>query len=91
MPFGHGSLDKTLYVDEWPRIVGSGRGDSNGVETGACTHDGECFHSGCGYACLSTRDPHPFGYECIGLPYVERVLRDHYCGCVEGTCLWFTQ
>jgi len=90
IPFGRRSLEKSLYVADWPRISGRGSAHSS-VETGACAHDGECFNSGCGYSCLSTRDPHPFWFDCLGLPESERLLRDHYCGCVDRICSWFTQ
>jgi hypothetical protein len=57
----------------------------------ACAQDGECFNSGCGYACLSTRDRHTLWLDCVAFPDEARRLRDHYCGCIDGSCRWFTQ
>jgi hypothetical protein len=91
MPASGRPLEKSLYVAGWPRIVDVGSGNPNPNHSGACAHDGECRDSGCGYACLSTRDRQFLEFACIALPAEDRRLRDHYCGCVDGTCSWFTQ
>jgi hypothetical protein len=68
------------------------RGRQPGVlathSAGACTHDGECMEMGCGNHCLSW--DHGGAHEgatCEGYS----IGRPLFCGCVEGSCAWFTQ
>jgi hypothetical protein len=91
MPFSRRPLEKSLYVAEWPRRADPAARRSSSHEAGACAHDGECYDSGCGYSCLSTRDTQLSWSDCIGVRDMDRRLRDHYCGCVESACVWFTQ
>jgi hypothetical protein len=56
-----------------------------------CSFDGECVNSGCGYQCLSVQTLQAnTAYTCIGLPKVDALLDRALCGCVEGSCSWFT-
>ncbi|MBN8613711.1 MAG: hypothetical protein J0L92_24155 [Deltaproteobacteria bacterium] len=55
---------------------------------GACTHDGECMVMGCGNHCLSwDHGGANAGATCEGYSIGEPI----FCGCVEGSCAWFTQ
>jgi hypothetical protein len=56
-----------------------------------CSHDGECIASGCGYACISLTVAGNVGFTCEGHPELEDALADHFCGCVDGLCRWFSQ
>jgi hypothetical protein len=85
MPFGHKSAE---YAPNRPRIVD---GPLNPNRPGACSHDGECFNSGCGYSCLSVRNGHHVWFDCIDSPSADARLRHDFCGCVEGNCRWFRQ
>jgi hypothetical protein len=91
MPFGRRSLAQSMYVSGWPRIADFPPSDPEAQNTVACTHDGECPDSGCGYACLSTRDRHTLWFDCVALPHEAALLRDHFCGCIAGFCRWFRQ
>jgi hypothetical protein len=55
---------------------------------GACTHDGDCMVMGCGNHCVSWEygGAHA-GATCEGYALDQPI----FCGCVEGTCAWFSQ
>ena len=61
-----------------------------GSITPDCSYDGECYDSGCGYACASVREGDMVS-TCEARPEIEASLTNHYCGCVEGFCNWFSQ
>lgn len=51
---------------------------------GACAHDGECVRSGCGNQCVPWTDS--------GIGTCEGYLwpKPMFCGCVTGSCSWFS-
>ncbi len=55
---------------------------------GACAQDGECMVQGCGNHCTSWEygGAHE-GATCEGYAFDQPI----FCGCVEGSCAWFTQ
>jgi hypothetical protein len=55
---------------------------------GACAHDGDCVEGGCGNHCMSWDfgGAHE-GATCEGYAFDEPI----FCGCVEGSCAWFSQ
>lgn len=61
-------------------------GLSAGQEGAACTHDGDCVRGGCGNHCVPWSQPR-FTATCE----VRAEIWDHYCGCLEQRCQWFTQ
>ncbi len=59
-----------------------------GARGGACAHDGDCVIGGCGNRCWSWTCPRAnSGSTCEGYLFDEAV----YCGCVHGTCGFFTE
>lgn len=55
---------------------------------GACTHDGECMVMGCGNHCVSwDHGGANAAATCEGYAFDQPI----FCGCVEGSCAWFTQ
>lgn len=61
-------------------------GLSAGAESAACAHDGDCVRGGCGNHCLHWSQP-----RFTGTCEVRAEIWDHYCGCLEHRCQWFTQ
>ena len=92
--FRHDCLDHAGYDPNAPRIPLHERRHKD--PSSRCTHDGECFSTGCGYGCLSIYDPilsgpNPVVFTCEGHPDLEKALENAFCGCVRGECEWFEQ
>jgi hypothetical protein len=88
--FSHQCLDRAGYRAGRQRTPVFGR---QRQQEPNCSHDGECIDSGCGYGCLSVRareDP-SIAALCLRDPKSDAALADAFCGCVEGSCRWFTQ
>lgn len=91
VPFSGRPIEQSLYVADWPRTVHAAGGGDPDPRKGACAHDGECYDSGCGYACLSTRDEQHIWFACVAFPDIAASLRGQFCGCVNSRCSWFAQ
>lgn len=60
----------------------------------ACTYDGECINSGCGYQCSSIatiekRIADQIVFTCEARVGLEEIYNRALCGCVQGNCVWF--
>jgi hypothetical protein len=86
--FSHTCLDWAGYRPRAPRRIVM----ASALRSQSCSYDGECANSGCGYQCLSLRNPRSNeSFLCIKNFRMEALLADAFCGCVEGTCAWFAQ
>jgi hypothetical protein len=84
--FSNECVDRVGYRATAPRrVVRRAQRDN------ACSYDGECVSSGCGYSCDSTRGNGGMSYTCEGHGDLDEALADAYCGCVAGICSWFKQ
>jgi hypothetical protein len=53
---------------------------------GECSHDGECVLNGCGNHCVAYTAP-----TMIAICPCYPALKDSFCGCVGGECVWYEQ
>jgi len=53
---------------------------------GECSHDGECVLNGCGNHCVAYTAP-----TTVAICPCYPALKDSFCGCVAGKCVWYEQ